>query len=263
MDDFNIELKPKKKSLFDKIKELFKDKKKRYLYMCLFILPFFVAMCIFGVVAYKGAMNLIELAKGESGVNEQYKIKSMKYSLRSNATDVQFQYFTELKNAIEVDGAKDEEIAGLVCKNFVADFYTWTNKQGQYDISALYYTFTPDKEVTYLKARDGFYKYLNTYINQYGADNLLEVASVDVTKASYANYEYEAANGEHFDNCIDVKCIWTYVANSKFDTSKYATSMNFLVVKRAGRFEIVEASENTIDARKVETNIQEEELESE
>ena len=146
MDDFNIELKPKKKSLLDKIKELFKDKKKRYIYMCLFILPFFVAMCIFGVVAYKGAMNLIELAKGESGVNEQYKIKSMKYSLRNNATDVQFQYFTELKNAIEVDGAKDEEIAGLVCKNFVADFYTWTNKQGQYDVGGMYYVCTEQNE---------------------------------------------------------------------------------------------------------------------
>lgn len=253
MEDIELVPKKKKKSLIKKITKLFEDKKKRYLYMALFILPFFIAMCIFGFVAFKGAMNLIELAKGQTETKNEYRIELMDYSLRNNATDVQFEYFTELKNAIEVENATDANIAGLVCKNFVADFYTWSNKQGQYDISALYYVYTPDKEVTYLKARDGFYKYLNKYINEYGASNLLQVASVNVTKASSAGYEYEAASGETFDDCFDVTCSWTYVPNDKFSTSKYATSMNFLVVKREGRFEIVEASESKIDARKVET----------
>lgn len=261
MENREIELKPKKENFLVKINNLFKDKKKRYLYMLIAILPFFIAMCIFGVIAFKGAKNLIELAKGENGVKDEYRIQAMDYALRNNATEIQAEYFAELKNAIEVEGKDDATIAGLVCKNYVADFYTWTNKQGQYDISAMYYVFTPDKESIYLKARDGFYKYLNNYINEYGAKELIEVENVDVTKASLAGYEYAAANGEEFDSCYDVRCVWSYKQNQKFDTSKYATSMNFLVVKRQGRFEIVEASENTIDARKVETETQEQESE--
>lgn len=251
-----IILKPKKKS---KLKRLFEDKNKRYLYVFLFILPFLIAICIFGYMTFNGVKEIIDLAKGETVVKDEYNIKSMGYTLRKNATDIEFAYFSELKNAIEIDNADDATIAGLVCKNYVADFYTWTNKQGQYDISALYYVYTPQKEDIYLNARDGFYKYLNTYIDKYGANNLLEVDYVDVSNAKVANYEYISANNEKFDNCYDVTCNWTYKQNDIFDTSNYVKTMYFLVVKREGRFEIVEASENPVDARQIDTNGEENE----
>lgn len=252
MEEKDIILKPKKPQKTSKLKAMLADKKKRSLLTILFILPFLIAMCVFGVIAYKGAKELIDLAKGETEVKDEYKIESMNYALRKNATDVQLEYFTELKNAVEVDGADDATIAGLVCKNFVADFYTWSNKQGQFDISASYYFYTPDKEATYIKARDGFYKYLSNYIQKYGAENLLQVASVNVTKASLAGYPYNPASGETFDKCYDVTCTWTYADNAIFSPSGYATSMNFLVVKREGRFEIAEASQSPIDARESE-----------
>ena len=261
MENEKIVLKPKKKGLLDKIKDIFEDKKKRYIFLILFILPFIIASCVFGFVAYKGVKEIIELANSEVVTTDDHKIVKMNYALRADATDVQYAYFTELKNAIEVNDAEDDEIAGLVCKNFVADFYTWTNKQGQYDISALYYVYTPDKEVTYIKARDGFYKYINKYIEQYGKENLLEVESVEVTKANRLDYEYVPVNGDPLYDLFEVTCKWTYKANDIFSPSKYATSMNFLVVKRQGRMEIVEASENPIDARPIQEETTEAESE--
>lgn len=258
MSEKEIKLKPRKEGLLNKINNLFKDKKKRGLYVILFILPFLIAITIFGVVAFKEVKSLLELAKGETIVSNENIVEPMHYVLRENATDIQKEYFAELKQAVEVDKASGLTIAGLVCKNYVADFYTWTNKQGQYDISALYYVYTPQKNDIYLQARDGFYKYLNNYINDYGSKNLLEVSDVQVLTTTDAGYQYISSSEETFDEVINVKCSWSYKEGSKLDISKYPTSMNFLVVERSGRYEIVEASANSIDARpaieeKVET----------
>ena len=259
MEQKEIKLKPKKQGLLEKINNLFKDKKKRGLFVGLFILPFLIAITVFGVVAFKEAKSLLELAKGQTEVRDENKIEKMNYVLRENATDIQKEYFAELKQAIEVDGADGLTIAGLVCKNYVTDFYTWTNKQGQYDISALYYVYTPQKNDIYLQARDGFYKYLNNYINEYGSKNLLEVSNVEVTNTSNAGYEYVSSSEETFDEVINVSCSWSYKEGSKFDVNKYPTKMNFLVVERGGRYEIVEASSNVIDARPVvEENVENE-----
>ena len=264
MKEIKLKQKKQNKISIKKISSLFEDKKKRYLYMTLFILPFVIAIGIFGFVAYKEGKSLYDLLKGNTEVNDDHKIESMNYILRDNATDIQFEYFTELKNAIEnpTEEINDKVIAGLVCKNYVVDFYTWTNKQGQYDISAMYYVYTPQKETIFLQARDTFYKYINTYINEYGSSNLLEVESVTVTSTEVEDYEYVSENEEVFEDPILVRCTWTYKENSKFSTVQYPTSSYFLVVKREGRFEIVEASEKKIDARQVEIE-EESETESE
>ena len=263
-----IKLKPekkKKKSFLKKLRILFEDKKKRYLYMLLFMLPFVVAIGIFGFITYKEAKSLLSLATGDTEIKVDYQISSMNYVLRDNATDVQIEYFNELKDAIENNVGSDAEAAGLVCKNFVADFYTWSNKQGQYDVGGLYYIYSGKNEADnyknqlYLQARDGFYKYLNNYISEYGSANLLEVETVEVVKAqeckdAYQVYERtgwiaidEDTNEEVYEfvdyEAYEVTCSWAYKQNDKFDTSKYPKKGNFVVILRDGRFEIVEASE--------------------
>lgn len=261
----NVELKPKKENFLDKIKNLFEDKKKRYLYVLLIILPFVIAIGVFGFITYREAKNVIDLMSGTNEVKAENVIDSMGYELRANATEVQKQYFDELKQAIEVNNASDEEIAGLVCKNFIADHYTWINKQGQYDVGGMHYVFTLEKskENAYIQARDGFYKYLSSYIKKYGASNLLEVENVEVNSVSKLEdnyfcvvnthyYDEEAGHsyvdtGYEYEEGWRVSCSWTYKQNSKFDTSSYATSMNFIVVINYGRYEIVEASEDYIE----------------
>ena len=279
MEDIKVSLKPRKKNFIDKIKGLFEDKKKRPLYLILFILPFLIAIGLFGYVTYKEVKNVLSLVSGPTEIKDENRIESMNYVLRDNATDIQKEYFAELKQAVE-NNASDEELAGLVCKNFVADFYTWSNKQGQYDVGGMYYVYDVEetKNNTYMQARDGFYKYLSTYIKQYGVANLLEVENVQVISSSKLPYEYKClvnthgyseAEGhtytdvEHDYDAWQVKCVWTYKENAKFDSSNYATSMNFIVVIENGRYEIVEASENEIDAKNPDFDYEDEEKDSE
>lgn len=270
MEDINIELKPKKKNILEKINGLFENKNKRAIYIVLFILPFLIAIGIFGFIAFKEAKSLISLATGNTETNGDYAITSMKYTLRDNATEYQQECFAELKSAIE-SGADENIIVGLVGKNYVADFYTWTNKQGQYDVGGMEYVNSEKNETLeykqniYVKARDSFYKYLNEYINEYGSNNLLEVQNVNVVSVlkndySYFMHEYietvqieEDLWEKHYDDiehkCFNVSLSWTYNPETKLNLNDYATSINLLIIENDGRYEIVEASEKEIDGR--------------
>ena len=268
----NVLKKEKKKS---GIQKLLKDRDKRYIVMLVMMLPFIIALIIFSIIASREAKTLINLAKGDTKAETKPEnfIESMDYILRDNPTDLQRQYFDELKEAIEgEEPADDATIAGLVAKNYIADFYTWTNKNGQYDVGGLYYVYDGEfengdhyKENIFLKARDGFYKYISAYGTQYGKENLLEVENVDIVSCQKMSSPYvisehdsykQDSEGEWYDyrvnNSYDwylVKLKWSYKDTTKLNLSQYATSINLAVIKRGNRFEIVEASENNINAR--------------
>ena len=274
MNRKKIKLTSKKNILkrHDKVASLFGDKKKRYLLLFFLILPFLIGMFVFGRVVYVEAKSIFNLANNNDDTNpgDENKISTMNYVLRDNATDYQKQLFSELKQAVEND-ADSTTIAGLVCENFVADYFTWTNKIGQYDVGGLCYFYSGKnetlkfKENVYLKSRDSFYKYLNKYINDYGSNNLLEVNSVSIDKSNKTDYQYiihEAnqllvdeegstywAFGDSNFDCYDVTCSWSYKEESSLDANKFISKLNFIVIKRNGRFEIVEISEKPIDAR--------------
>ncbi|MBR4470766.1 MAG: hypothetical protein IKS54_05555 [Erysipelotrichaceae bacterium] len=276
MEEKRLRVKKEKKR--SGLHRLMADKKKRYLIMLGMMLPFIVAIGIFGATAYKEGKNLLDLAKGTTAETKAENIiSSMNYILRDNPTDLQKEYFAQLKSAVEegvVDGteADDAMIASLVAKNYVADFYTWTNKRGQYDIGGFNFIYDGEyengdhyKENVYQKARDGFYKYISHYGTQYGKENLLEVENVDIVKCEKMSSQYiisehvenrKGEDGEWYDyrenhgyDAYLVNCRWNYKANSYMDLSRFATSVNLVVIDRNGRFEIVEASENTINAR--------------
>ena len=267
-------LRPKKEKKKSKIRLLFADKKKRYLLMFACMIPFIVAIAIFSSIAYREAKTLMDLASGgQAEAKAENIIASANYILRDNPTDLQKEYFAELKEAIEgEEPADDVTIASLVAKNFVTDFYTWTNKRGQYDIGGLYYVYDGEfengdhfKENVYLKARDGFYKYISYYGTQYGKENLLEVENVEITRCEKMSSPYyinehvenrQDAEGEWYDYREDhgydaylVNCRWTYKENTVLPMSQFATSINLAIINKEGRFEVVEASESTINAR--------------
>ena len=272
-----IRLKPKKEKKKGKLYHLLANKKTRYLMVLLFILPIFIAIGAFGYVIYKDAKSLLNTATGNVEHKPENIVEGMGYVIRDNATDIQKEYFKELKVAVEGDEEEgiqpsdDQTIAGLICKNYVADFYTWTNKVSQYDVGGLYYVYQPQRKAVYTEARDGFYKYLSNYINDYGAENLIEVESVDVKSVTKQNYTYtvvdtitdkettetEEVTREYKDLYL-VKCTWTYKEGSKISTSQMDKSMYFLVTKRDGIFEILEASTSEIKAPVVEETNNEE-----
>lgn len=272
MEEKKLKLKKTKKK--SSIHSLFADRKKRYLLMLALMLPFLIAIGIFAVIAYREAKNLMDLANGaQVETKAENIVESMRYVLRDNPTDVQKEYFAQLKEAVEgSEPADDVTIAGLVGKNYVTDFYTWTNKRGQYDIGGLSYVYGGEfengdhfKENVYLKARDGFYKYISYYGTQYGKENLLEVENVEITRCEKLSSQYiinehvtykQDEAGEWYDYREDhgfdayaVSLKWNYKENTVLPMSQFATSVNLMIINREGRFEVIEASESTINAR--------------
>ena len=228
------------------MKKLFKNPKTRTRNLILVILPFVILAGICGFIAFKSVKSMSDNAAGTS--TEAYKdsVDSMDYHLRSNATKLQTELFKELSKAVE-SGDKFE-IAKLVAENYVADFYTWTNKDGTYDVGGMYYVYSPQKTTIYAQARNTYYKYVSFYINTFGSDKLLEVESVDAEVGDSAKaYEY---NGKSYTS-YEVTCAWTYKNIETFkDVSKvtegeatpFVTKEYFLIIENEdGRFEIVQA----------------------
>ena len=216
------------------------------------ILPFLVLIIIFGIMTAKSVSSITDNSNGSSSVAYKDSIDSMDYHLRSNATKYQEKLFNELTDAVN-EGDKFK-IATLVAENYVADFYTWTNKDGSYDIGGMYYVYSPEKVSIFNAARNDYYKYLSYYINTFGSDKLLEVESIEAeTGEETGTYEI---NGKSYDSYY-VTCTWTYKnldtfkdiqkimyngSNEVSAASDFATKCYFTIIENEdGRFEIVQA----------------------
>ncbi len=234
------------------MKKLFKNPKTRTRNLILVLLPFVILAGICGFIAFKSVKSMSDNASGTS--TEAYKdsIDSMDYHLRSNATKLQTELFKDLSKAVE--SGDEFEIAKLVAENYVADFYTWTNKNGTYDVGGMYYVYSPQKTTIYAQARNTYYKYLTYYINTFGSEKLLEVDSIETETADeVGSYEFD---GNKY-NSYFVTCTWTYKNEDTFkdiylksyneysqeiSASEFTKSEIFLIIENEdGRFEIVQA----------------------
>lgn len=242
------------KELLDK---LFKDNKKRHLWTFVVIIPLLIVVGVCGYGIYKEAKNIIGTISGNENdttikAENIINFGGSTYFLRDNATDVQKDYFKELQDLC--NGSDDSEdtnkkIAEAVVKNYVIDMYTWSNKQGQYDVSCLSYLYEYQKENIYIQIRDQYYKYINQYINKYGSENLPEVESVE-TQIDGQKFVFEFEDKDDGDlvtyDAYKVKARWFYKEKaSNIDMSAFSTECNFVVaVRGAGKLEIVYAGEN-------------------
>lgn len=229
------------------MKNLFKNPKTRARNLILVLLPFVVIACVCIGISIK---SLKSMASSDdtttSTVTYKDSIDEYDYHLRTNATDYQEELFKELQDAIrEGDQAK---IAASVAQNFVADFYTLSNKTATYDVGGMYYVFSPVKNNFYYAARDGFYKYLTYYIKTYGSDKLLEVTKVSLAEESTTpgTYEYEGTTYTSYWFPLDIEYTNTNtlsgvdVVDENGEDSTYADRLYITVVVNEGRFEVVE-----------------------
>mgnify|MGYP004462848317 FL=1 len=225
------------------MKNLFKNPKTRKRNLILAILPFVILAGICGFIAFKSVSSISGNAQGNSKDSYKDSIDSMDYHLRSNATKYQTELFKDLTKVVE-DGSDKYEIARLVAENYVADFYTWSNKDGTYDVGGMYYVYSPQKTAIYTQARNTYYKYVTYYINQFGAKNLLEVENITSTLGDKeGSYEFE---GKKYDSYF-VTCEWTYKNEDTFKDINMKSGDGFVkkeyftIIEKDGRFEIVQA----------------------
>lgn len=154
------------------------------------------------------------------------------YSIGHNATEINKEYFVELDNALDAHDKK--AVSEAVTKCFITEYYTWINKDGNYDIGGMQYIYTDRQRDFETYTRSTFYRDMDLYITQLGRENLLEVAEVTVNSVTPTDWQNEA--GETITDYI-VNASWTYVPHT-MSAEGVQTSGDFYITDHNGRMEV-------------------------
>lgn len=165
------------------------------------------------------------------------------YTIGNNPTEIAKSYFLELNDAITANDTT--EIAKDVVKNFICQYYTWTNKDGNYDIGGMQYIYSPRKKDFERYTLYNFYKDMDLYITQLGRDHLIEVSEVMINSASAAeDYTVTSPTGESVTlPSVTVDASWKYKSDTGMDINSIQVHAIFRVVNNNGRMEIASITE--------------------
>ena len=179
-----------------------------------------------------GSENSMAADTGNSMKNDLYRIGN-------NPTDVEKEYFQKLTDAIK--GGNSEEIAEAVVYNFVSDYFTWTNKDGNYEVGGLQYIYA--EKYSKFEEWNRWYNYsnLDLYISQYGRDNLIQVKEITTEVPTFRTDDFTVNSVDPAMTypCYQVQVKWTYEPTT-VDLTDFPDRMRFQVVDHDGRFEITE-----------------------
>lgn len=167
-------------------------------------------------------------------------LKNDLYVIGNNPTDVEKKYFNELTEAIN---SNDQMLyAEKVVESFVSDYFTWTNKDGNYEVGGLQYIYGPKFTAFDDWSRWNYYKDLDLYIHQYGRENLPEVKEITLDKPveKVDDFVVETEEDKVPRPCYLVQVSWTYQSSMKPSASEFPKEARFLVIENGDRMEIVE-----------------------
>jgi len=181
-------------------------------------------------------------------------LPSIGYELRPNATDYQLELFDKLIHAhqsfYEEDSTRNlEEYASVIVRNFIADFFTLSNKHSRSDVGGL--QFFSDEVVDDFRnfAIDDFYLYLNLHLDNFEHETLPTVNSttildvrfepriveideedLDEIDADTLVYDYmgELIGREIMTIVIDAQ--WTYATSTLWQIEHFQTSASFVLI---------------------------------
>ena len=231
-----------------------KEQSKKRIYQILMAL-LAIGMVVCAFLTYRGINSMTD---GSATENDSNKVsyKTDLYVLPSNPNTYQRELYEELAlacNSIEDMENEDlSELCGILVKNFIADFFTWNNKRGSYDVGGIDYVFGPSHMNFSSNSRQYYYYDLDLLIEKYGVENLPEVTNIQIESVEHQDDTYQVVTTVHdYSNNTDhdeteeydaylVKASWDYILEegSSYDASKLPTFCNFMVVLRAGRVEI-------------------------
>ena len=136
------------------------------------------------------------------------------YVLHRSATAHQIELFEILVYAHDqfYETASDEDLesyAAAIVRNFVADFFTLSNKESRSDVGGL--QFFSENLVDNFKsfAIDDYYLYLNHFIDKFGSDLLPTVDSTTVINTEFSSQIVEKEN-EEADDPFEVEPVTPY-----------------------------------------------------
>lgn len=201
-----------------------------------FFSAFIVILSIFVIAigAYYARHAYIDM-RNEDGIVVN---KQEPYPIRKNATEVQKEVHTSLKEALEA--GNKELVAQYVAEGFLVDYFTWTNKERINDIGGLQFVHKPLQSWVYDKSLDTFYNDFGYYLNKKNHKNTLEVSEIN-SKVKKTQIYLDSENREGY--VVDAH--WQYKDSSVLDISDFQNSAQVLVLEDDdGYFSIVEVSIN-------------------
>ena len=218
----------------DKAKAKRAKKNKQIIYMMLAASLVVVAVMGFNIVRIS-----LKKSAGSGEVVEKTNTSSMKndqYIIGNNPTQFQQDEFKKLTEALK--GDDQLAISEAVVRNFIADYFTWTNKDGNYEVGGLQYIYGPMFTSFQEQSRWEFYKDLDLYISQYGRENLLEVSDITITSSAVAG-NFELYSSEEFASFY-IETTWNYKPSPKIDVDSFQKTGYFTVINNNGRYEIAQ-----------------------
>ena len=206
-----------------------------------------LAVCAVSVIAL--IINTVRVVRTSSAsgqgtadgmtANTGQSMKNDVYIIGNNPTDIEKEYFQKLTDALK--GGTPEEIAEAVVYNFVSDYFTWRNKDGNYEVGGLQYIYAEK----YSKFEEWNRWYPNSdmdlYISQYGRANLPQVKAITTEVPTFRTDDFTVQSVDPAKTfpCYQVQVAWTY-EDTTVNTSDFPNRMRFQVVDHDGRYEIVE-----------------------
>ncbi len=167
-------------------------------------------------------------------------MKNSLYEIGNNPTEISKEYFQKLTDSLS--SGTPEEKAEAVVYNFVTDYFTWTNKDGNYEVGGLQYIYA--EKYAKFEEWNRWYPYsnLDLYISQYGREHLPEVAEITTEVPTFRTDDFtvQSVDPPVTYPCYQVQVSWTYGSEATVNLTEFPHRMRFLVADHDGRFEIVE-----------------------
>lgn len=218
------------------------EKKKRFTTIFTLIIMILI-LGVGGYEVYKANQDTPDVGNVGSDANGNY------YALRANASEYQKELYDELILAIDTND--ENATVGLIAQNFIADFFTWTNKVRLNDVGGLQFVDPLIINDVSFAAQDGIYNDMYTYLKEGKIEGSLQVKSSNVL---VSQGEFLLENQEQPTEEIDVDPIsvpayfanvtWEYEDSTVLNTTVYQNRATLTLTKdEDGLFSIVEVKE--------------------
>ncbi|MCL1990216.1 MAG: hypothetical protein FWG67_04920 [Defluviitaleaceae bacterium] len=191
------------------------------------------------------------------------------YKLRRNATNYQLALFEQLIQAHEQFHDTESDVhlkhyAGIIVRNFVADFFTLSNKNARTDVGGLQFISKNLIDDFRNVAVDEFYLYLNQLIDLYGRQALPTVEATTLLNVMFEtrwiDIEDEEVTTFYHDQpaplmeelrTIVVEIEWTYETSELAFVNEFQTRARVVLLEdEAGiRIHVIERLEAPIETQ--------------
>ena len=202
-------------------------------------LIFFIIILIAAVLVYM-SLNLNNKGSDKPIKKVVDEIEKFDYTVSETDTKLFKDEFKKLKKELSKKKIDNKEYATIVAKLFIIDFFTLDNKLSKNDVGGIQFVYSEYKTSFIDKARDEFYRYVKSNLDNNRDQKLPIVKEIKVTSCEEITTSSELS-GEQFssiDEAYKISLNWKY----KEDLG-YQSSGNVIVIKDNEKFSVAKLYE--------------------